>query len=373
MTVKTAAKGGFEVTRAELDWPAMDEKTRQEFEELFGAEETITVDPNALERKFTIPERNRAIVREFRQVVENGYAGNDGVKRFPHDGKTIVFAVTKRHAETLARMFDEHFADRKPSPEVRYADFVVSGLGNDDTVDGPTKIKRFKREEFPQIMVSVNMLDTGFDFPEAVNLVMARFTKSAILYRQMRGRGTRRADHIKKSVFTMFDFVGVSDFHCDDEDVGDGGIVIPPMPPDGPATPRTLLVLDVNDHIDPATREWVTVDEDGNLVRTEAGEARANELGLRFEAWLLSRPDFDHDQRRLLSMVGEQVRANAEAMQGFEAHHFVDPPFSFSGGIDRAYQLFGGVDGLKGVLDELNQGVFEASDRMSAGSSSGVS
>jgi len=37
--------------------------------------------------------------------------------------------------------------------------------------------------------VSVNMLDTGFDCPEIVNLVMARFTRSAILYRQMRGRG----------------------------------------------------------------------------------------------------------------------------------------------------------------------------------------
>ena len=50
-----------------------------------------------------------------------------------------------------------------------------------------------ERLGIPRIMVSVNMLDTGFDFPEVVNLVMARFTKSAILYQQMRGRGARRA------------------------------------------------------------------------------------------------------------------------------------------------------------------------------------
>ncbi len=95
LTVKTAAEGGFEVRREELDWSAMDQQTRAELEELFQGNETITVDPSALERRFTIPERNRAIVREFRQVLDKGYAGLDGVRRFPQDGKTIVFAVTK--------------------------------------------------------------------------------------------------------------------------------------------------------------------------------------------------------------------------------------------------------------------------------------
>src|SRR5690606_25215994 len=127
--------------------------------------------------------------------------------RKPLIGKTIVFAVTKRHAETLAQFFDTEFADQKDNPEVRYADYVVSGTGKDDTADGMTKIKRFKKEKFPQILVSVNMLDTGFDCPEVVNLVFARFTRSTILYRQMRGRGTRKARN--KPVFTMFDFVGV--------------------------------------------------------------------------------------------------------------------------------------------------------------------
>ena len=165
MTVKTAAEGGFEVKRGELDWSAMDETTRAEFEELFTASDTITVDPQALERKFTIPERNRALVREYRSVLDDGFTGKDGVKRYPSRGKTIVFAVTKRHAETLATMFDEHFADLKPHPTTRYADFVVSDLGGGPSPDASTIIKRFKDEEFPQILVSVNMLDTGFDCP----------------------------------------------------------------------------------------------------------------------------------------------------------------------------------------------------------------
>ncbi len=175
MTARTAATDGFPVARSEIDWQALDNATRAELEELFAERDPIIVDPSALERRFTIPERNRAIVREFRDVLEKGYTGPNGIPRAPEWGKTIVFAVTKRHAETLARLFDQAFADKKPSPTTRYADFVVSGQGPDDSVDGPVKIKRFKKEEFPQILVSVNMLDTGFDCPEVRNLVMARF------------------------------------------------------------------------------------------------------------------------------------------------------------------------------------------------------
>lgn len=374
LTVKTAAEDGFEITRAELDWTAMDEETRLEFEALFGSEDKILVDPNSLERKFTIPERNRAIVREFRQVLEKGYAGPDGVRRYPADGKTIVFAVTKRHAETLAHMLDAEFADRKPSPEVRYADFVVSDTpgGRDDTTDSMIRIKRFKKEAFPKVLVSVNMLDTGFDCPEAVNLIMARFTKSAILYQQMRGRGTRKADHIKKQNFTMFDFVGVTDYHGDREDeYPEGGFTVVRglSEGDGPKKPRRLLVLDVNDHIDPATRGWVTLDEDGNEIRSEAGEARAQELGLRFEAWLLGHPEFDTEQLRLLGSVGEQIKVNGLTFDRFDAHQFINPPFSLRGGLAYAERLFGGADALGAVLEDMNLAVFgrDGSDDRGAG------
>ena len=276
MTVKTAAEDGFAVAREELDWTAMDPAARAELEKLFDQSDPITVDPRALERTFTIPERNRAIVREFRDAHEKGFMGKDGVRRWPTWGKTIVFAVTKRHAETLAAMLDEHFADLKPNPATRYADFVVSDVGGGPAPDASAIIKRFKEEEFPKILVSVNMLDTGFDCPEVVSLVMARFTRSAILYRQMRGRGTRKAPHIGKTDFTIFDFVGVTDFHGDDDgDIG-GGEAPGPKPP-GPGEPRMLLTLDVDDQIDPASRDWLTLDEHGRIVRTAEHETRAGQ------------------------------------------------------------------------------------------------
>ena len=237
------------------------------------------------------------------------------------------------------------------------ADYVVSGTGTEDTLDARAKLKRFKTEAFPQIMVSVNMLDTGFDYPEVVNLVMARYTASAILYQQMRGRGSRRADHIHKCHFTLFDFVGVTDYHGDDEEHRTGGLIAERVPPTYETRPRRLLVLDVNDHIDPTTRAWITLDADGNEVRADAVEAGALERGARFEAWLLSR-NFNNEQERFLKVVGEQIKANAATLECFEVYRFVNPPFSFNGGIDRAVQLFGGMDALEALLHDLNTAVF---------------
>lgn len=356
-TVKTAAEGGFEVKKDELDWTAMDGATRAEFTELFKNTNSITVDPNALERRFTIPERNRAMVREFRQVLENGYLDHKGVLRKPLLGKTIIFAVSKRHAATLAELLDAEFADKKPTPEVRYADYVVAGMGPEDTVDGMTKIKRFKKEPFPQILVSVNMLDTGFDCPEVVNLVFARFTRSAILYQQMRGRGTRKSAN--KPVFTLFDFVGVADYHGDDEEYAQGGILVAKQALKKKYEPRRLLALDINDHIDPMTREWITVDENGNMVFPEASEQKAGELGARFEAWLLQQTNLNPERERWLRLLGSQIRANADTLDEVMPEHFAYfQMFSQMGGLNEARRVFGGAAPLESLLESLNAAVF---------------
>ena len=154
-----------------------------------------SVDPAALERRFTIPERNRAIVREFREVLDKGYHGQE----WRHAQAPLIGQDHRVRRDQAPR--------RDPGPDVRRGvrrqearprrsampTSSSPAWARTTRVDGQTKIKRFKKEEFPQILVSVNMLDTGFDCPEVVNLVMARFTQVAILYQQMRGRGTRKA------------------------------------------------------------------------------------------------------------------------------------------------------------------------------------
>ena len=355
-TVKTAADGGFEVKKSELDWSAMDGESRAEFEKLFADSDPIVVDPSALERRFTIPERNRAIVREFRQVLEKGFTDRKGVVRMPLLGKTIVFAVNKKHAETLANLFDTEFADKKPSSDIRYADYVVSGQGQDDTLDGMSKIRRFKKEVFPQILVSVNMLDTGFDCPDVCNLIFARFTRSAILYQQMRGRGTRKTS--KKPIFTMFDFVGVCDWHGDDDTIGEGGLVVVKQAKKK-YEPRRLLSLDVEDHIDPNTREWISVDENGNMLFPEASEQRQSELGAKFEGWLLAQSDLTPERERWLRILGSQIRANADTLTEVIPEHFAYfHTFSQMGGLPEAQRVFGGADRLQALIDDLNANVF---------------
>jgi len=368
-TVKTAAEGGFEVRKSELDWSAMDPDTSEEFEKLFANGDPVVIDPSALERKFTIPERNRAIVREYRQVLEKGFTDSKGVLRKPLIGKTIVFAVNKRHAETLAQLFDAEFADLKPSPEVRFADYVVSGQGSEDTVDAMSKIRRFKKEPYPQILVSVNMLDTGFDCPEVCNLVFARFTRSAILYQQMRGRGTRKTN--KKPIFTMFDFVGVCEYHGDDDDISEGGLVKERPRKPGPSQPKRLLSLDINDHIDPTTREWISVDEDGNMVFPEASEQRASELGAKFEAWLLNQSNLTAEQERWLRILGSQVRANADSLEEVMPEHFAYfHTFSQMGGLHEAERVFEGKESLQNTLSSLNEALFTSPENAGKSASS---
>jgi type I restriction enzyme R subunit len=62
----------------------------------------------------------------------------------------------------------------------------------------------------PRIAVTVDLLTTGFDAPDVKNIVFVRPLRSAILYKQMKGRGTRLCEDIDKRYFTIFDYSGAS-------------------------------------------------------------------------------------------------------------------------------------------------------------------
>src|SRR4051794_25618915 len=100
------------------------------------------------------------------------------------------------------------------------------------------------------------------------------------------------------------------------------------------------------------------LDENGNEVRTPEGDAKAAELGARFEAWLLSRDDLNPDQVRLLRMMGEVIKANAADLESVETYHFTMPPFSGMGGRRMVETAFGGAAQLGSVLAGLNAAVF---------------
>jgi type I restriction enzyme, R subunit len=143
---------------------------------------------------------NRAILRN---LMENGIKDATGQIL----GKSIIFARNHQHAMLMRQLFDEMYPqyagkfcqvidNYDPRAEQLIDDFKGEGTNNDLT-----------------IAISVDMLDTGIDIPEIVNLVFARPVKSPVKFWQMIGRGTRLCPDLfglgqHKSVFRIFDHWG---------------------------------------------------------------------------------------------------------------------------------------------------------------------
>ncbi|MBN2449477.1 MAG: type I restriction-modification system endonuclease [Lentisphaeria bacterium] len=120
------------------------------------------------------------------------------------DGKTLVFADTDDHADTVVRILFEEFANIG----VELDDSAIRKITG--SIDHPQQmIRRYKNERLPNIAVTVDLLTTGIDVPEICNLVFIRRVRSRILFEQMLGRATRRCDEIGKDHFSIYDTVGL--------------------------------------------------------------------------------------------------------------------------------------------------------------------
>ena len=120
-------------------------------------------------------------------------------------GKTIVFAKNQLHAELIKERFDTLYPEKGP----KYAQVITHTVTYaQDLID------RFSvKDKLPQIAISVNMLDTGIDVPEVVNLVFFKDLFSRIMFMQMIGRGTRLCKDLfgpglDKKDFLIFDYGG---------------------------------------------------------------------------------------------------------------------------------------------------------------------
>lgn len=201
-------------------------------------------DPAQFEREWTNEKTNRLMVEEFDRLAWRDCADlAPGETRTP--GKAVVFAITKNHAARLARYLNE----LHPEDRGEYAAVITA-----DTWDARAVIRRFKRERRPAVAVSVGMLDTGFDCPDLLHVVLCRPVGSPILYQQIRGRGTRRCDRIGKRAFVLYDFFGNVERFGDREDAPVTGGAVGPgaagMASDHAARnagPRAVRDLDVDD------------------------------------------------------------------------------------------------------------------------------
>jgi len=162
-------------------------------------------DPDAIDFSGTDLERtvtNRGTLREQWQEIWD-VCLKDQSGQLP--GKTIVFAMTQEHALRLQSVFEEMFPQY---PDLaRVITYKSEHKG--------TAIKAFKQEDMPRIALSVDMLETGVNVPEVVNLVFMRPVHSRIKLEQMIGRGTRnheactycdRLPDGRKKKFKIIDF-----------------------------------------------------------------------------------------------------------------------------------------------------------------------
>ena len=122
-------------------------------------------------------------------------------------GKTIIFAKNHTHAEKILAVFHKEYPHLPGFAKVidNYMTYAQSAI---DEFSDPKKL--------PQIAISVDMLDTGIDVPEVLNLVFFKKVMSKAKFWQMIGRGTRLCpgllDGKDKDKFYIFDFCGNFEF-----------------------------------------------------------------------------------------------------------------------------------------------------------------
>lgn len=122
-------------------------------------------------------------------------------------GKSIIFAKNHRHAEKIYEVFEKEYPNLKGYAKVidNYLNYAQSAI--DEFSDA---------KKLPQIAISVDMLDTGIDVPEVLNLVFFKKVMSKAKFWQMIGRGTRLCpgllDGKDKEKFYIFDFCGNFEF-----------------------------------------------------------------------------------------------------------------------------------------------------------------
>jgi len=161
--------------------------------------EEINFEGSQLEKQVINKGTNTLIVKEF---MEESIKDSDGVL----PGKTIFFCSSKAHARRIEEIFDKLY----PQYKGELAKVLVS---DDPRVYGKGGLlDQFTNNDMPRVAISVDMLDTGIDVRELVNLVFAKPVYSYTKFWQMIGRGTRLLETNKpkpwcteKDVFLILD------------------------------------------------------------------------------------------------------------------------------------------------------------------------
>lgn len=155
--------------------------------------------------KFEVDKFNKEVVTEsFNQTVLAEIAKDID----PNEkGKTLIFAVDDSHADMVTRILKDIYSEQGVNPEAIMK--ITGSIENGNQKKINEVIRKFKNDQYPSIVVTVDLLTTGIDVEEIVNLVFLRRIRSRILFEQMLGRATRLCEDIGKTHFEIYDAVGV--------------------------------------------------------------------------------------------------------------------------------------------------------------------
>jgi len=186
--------------REGIRYQDLNEQEKDEYEMSFRDEETGElpgeIDASALNNWLF---NQNTVDKVLTYLMERGIKVEGGDKL----GKTIIFARNHRHALYIEERFNELYPQYRGKFLRVIDNFEKKAQGLLDDFSEVSK--------FPQIAVSVDMLDTGVDIPEVVNLVFFKTVKSKAKFWQMIGRGTRLRPDLfgpgqPKTHFCVFDF-----------------------------------------------------------------------------------------------------------------------------------------------------------------------
>ncbi len=187
-----------------MHYKDMSEEQKRQLEEDLGLDEAqnTRIAGKDIGRRIFSEDTDRIILEN---LINNGIKDETGSLV----GKTIVFAQRQDHAEHLEKVFCKLY----PQHGSKVCKVIHNGIAHVEAL-----IDDFKKPDNDfRIAISVDMLDTGIDVPEVVNLVFAKPVKSWVKFWQMIGRGTRLCPNLfgagkDKAEFLIFDHYGNFDF-----------------------------------------------------------------------------------------------------------------------------------------------------------------
>ncbi|WP_430489152.1 DEAD/DEAH box helicase family protein [Rossellomorea marisflavi] len=180
-----------------LRYDELSDEEKEHFEDTFDDEAGEEISNSAVNQWLF---NDNTIDQVLNDLLEKGIKVEGGDKL----GKTIIFANNSKHAKRIVERFNHIYPqyNGKFAAQIDYkVDYVQTLIDDFSTKD-----------KYPQIAVSVDMLDTGVDIPEVVNLVFFKKVRSKSKFWQMIGRGTRLSPNLfgvgeDKEFFLIFDYL----------------------------------------------------------------------------------------------------------------------------------------------------------------------